>query len=52
MLFIYGDNRDEDNFKTPTQGAGTLFAATYRTAGKSRDVPQTGTDRPKQSGMG
>ena len=45
-------HRDEDTFKAPTEGVGSLFAAAYRAPGKGGCVPQAGTARPQQSGMG
>ena len=45
-------NRDEDTFKTPTEGVGFVLTATCRTSGKGRPIPQAGTAGPEQSGMG
>lgn len=45
-------HRDEDAIKTPAEGVGLVFAATPRTSGKGRSIPQAGTARPQQGGMG
>ena len=45
-------HRDEATFEAPAQGDDPVFTTTRRTAGKGREVPQAGTDRPEQSGMG
>lgn len=44
--------RDEDDFETPIEGAGSLFTATCRASGKGREIPNAGTTWPQQSGMG
>lgn len=45
-------HRDEATIKAPAEGDGPVFTPTHRTAGEGWDVPQAGTDRPEQSGLG
>jgi hypothetical protein len=45
-------HRDEDTFKAPGEGAGLIFTAAHRQTGEGRPIPQAGTARPEQSGMG
>lgn len=45
-------HRDEDAFKTPTQGTGPVFTPTHRTAGKGGQFPKAGSAWSQQGGMG
>src|SRR5690606_284233 len=48
----HGSLRDEDTIETAAEGARSLLTTAHRTAGEGRPIPQTGTARTMQSGMG